>query len=49
MTPEERQDAHDVALVRREQAKGGKTYSHAQVMREIGRYDLAIPLHKRAR
>ena len=48
MTPEQREDARDVALVRREQSKGGKTYSHAQVMREIGRHDLATPLHKRS-
>jgi hypothetical protein len=47
MTPEEKEDAWAVALIRKEQAKGGKTYSHAQVMRELGYHDLALPLHKR--
>jgi hypothetical protein len=47
LTPEEQEDARDVALIKRTLARGGKTYSHAQVMRELGRDDLATPLHKR--
>jgi hypothetical protein len=48
ITQQEKEDAYDVALIRKEQAKGGRTFSHAQVMREIGRNDLATPLHKRS-
>lgn len=43
-TVEEREEERDIVLVRRELAKGGKTYSHAQVMRSIGREDLATLL-----
>jgi hypothetical protein len=45
MTTEEREDAKDLALIRRELAKGGRTYSHAQVMRELGYHDLANKVH----
>lgn len=47
MTVEQREDAQDLALIRREIAKGGKTYSHAQVMKELGYDDLATPIRKR--
>lgn len=48
MSPREREDAQDAALMRRELAKGGKTYTHTQVMRELGYEDLATPVHKRS-
>lgn len=45
LTAKEREDARDLALIRRELAKGGKTYSFAQVMREMGYDDLARKVH----
>ena len=41
------EDRRDVALIRRTLARGGPTFSHAQVMRELGFDDLAAPVHKR--
>ncbi len=42
------EDQQDLRLIRKELAKGGKTYTHAQVMREMGYDDLANPVHKRS-
>jgi hypothetical protein len=40
---EKREDARDVAIIRREIAKGGPTIGHNQLMRELGFHDLVIP------
>ena len=46
-SPGDLEDQREVALIRRTLERGGKTFSHAQVMRELGFDDLATPVHKR--
>lgn len=41
LTPQEREDVRDMAIIRRELAKGGRMRTHAQVMRDLGFDDLA--------
>ena len=40
-----REDARDWGLIRRSQAKGGKTYPLKQVAKELGFHDLARKAH----
>lgn len=48
LTPEERDDARDLAAMRRVEAQGGRMYTFEQVARKFGLYDLADK-HKQRR
>lgn len=36
LTVEEKEDARDVALIRKTISKGGRTYSHSQILKKYG-------------